>query len=278
MTNFSSLPIDPGTLHRYDSFPAHSIPPRPVDVWLPPNYRPAHRYPVLYMHDGQNLFFPGHSYGGVPWDVHRAAARLIEAGTLAGVIIVGVWNAGANRWGEYLPQKPATPAGRAFMARFPDRVPGALSADAYLHFLVDELKPVIDARYATLPDQPHTHIMGSSMGGLISLYALTEYPHVFGGAGCVSTHWVAGEDMLVDYFGEVLPRPGAHKLYFDYGTETADAAYEPWQLRMDEHLRRAGYTPDQDWVTRKFPGAEHSERAWRERVHIPLSFLLGRSA
>ena len=117
--------------------------------------------------------------------------------------------------------------------------------------------------------------MGSSMGGLISLYAICEYPQVFGGAGCVSTHWLAGENMLVDYFGAALPDPIDHKLYFDYGTETLDADYEPYQLRMDERLAARGYERDQNWVTRKFPGAEHSEVAWRTRVRIPLEFLLG---
>ncbi len=124
--------------------------------------------------------------------MHVAATRLIEAGTLPGVIIVGLWNIGANRWGEYLPQKPAdTPAGRAFAARFADRLPGERYSDAYLRFLVEELKPFIDAHYSTRPDQPNTFVMGSSMGGLISLYAICEYPQIFGGAGCVSTHWLA---------------------------------------------------------------------------------------
>ena len=84
----------------------------------------------------------------------------------------------------------------------------------------------------------------------------------------------AGENMLVDYFGAALPNPIDHKLYFDYGTETADAAYEPYQQRMDEHLAARGYERGRNWITQKFDGAEHSERAWRERVHLPLEFLL----
>jgi predicted alpha/beta superfamily hydrolase len=228
------------------------------------------------MHDGQNLFFPGYSFGGEPWNIDKAIVRLMDEGKISGAIVVGVSNLGSNRWSEYLPQKPVeTPAGYEFAARFPDRLPKTSYADDYLRFLVSELKPFIDATYRTLHGQPHTFVMGSSMGGLISLYALTEYPQVFGGAGCLSTHWVAGENLIVDYFGGVLPKPGANRLYFDFGTETADAAYEPFQTRMDEHMRAAGYTFGKDWVTRKFPGAEHSERAWRERVHIPLEFLLG---
>ncbi len=274
--NFVNLHHTPGSLLRYEDFPSGRVPSRHIDIWLPPGYDEGlGRYPVLYMHDGQNLFLPGYSYGGIPWGVDQVVARLMAEGKLRGVIVVGVWNAGANRWGEYLPQKPAeTPEGRAFMVRFADRLPGAVYSDSYLEFLVAELKPFIDATFRTLPGQPHTFVMGSSMGGLISLYALCKYPQVFGGAGCLSTHWVAGENQMVDYFGAALPRPGAHKLYFDYGTETADAAYEPFQLRMDDHLRRAAFTPRQDWLTLKFEGAEHSERSWHERVHIPLEFLL----
>jgi len=118
-------------------------------------------------------------------------------------------------------------------------------------------------------------VMGSSMGGLISLYAVSEYPHVFGGAGCVSTHWPAGGDLLVDAMASTLPPASTHKLYFDFGTETLDSEYEPFQQRMDSHLRQAGYVENKNWLTLKFDGAEHSEKSWRERVEIPLAFLLG---
>jgi predicted alpha/beta superfamily hydrolase len=270
------LPDGRSFIRRHADFPSRYVPARDIDVWCPPDYTANDtHYPVLYMHDGQNLFLPGYSYGGIPWDVHVAATRLIETGVIPGVIIVGVWNVGGNRWGEYLPQQPAdTPAGRAIAAQFADRFSGAVCSDAYLKFLVEEVKPFIDATYRTQPDQAHTFVMGSSMGGLISLYAVCQYPRVFGGAGCVSTHWVAGENLMVDYFGAVLPNPIDHRLYFDYGTETADAAYEPFQVRMDDHLAARGYVREKNWITRKFDGAEHSERAWRERVHIPLEFLL----
>ena len=160
------------------------------------------------------LFLPGYSYEGEPWAVDKAIVLLMDDGKIPGAIVVGIWNVGGNRWGEYLPQKPAeTPEGRAFAARFPDRLPGELYADAYLKFLVDELKPFIDSTYRTLPDQYHTFVMGSSMGGLISLYDITEYPQVFSGAGCVSTHWVARENLMVDYFASVLSKPGKQNLF-----------------------------------------------------------------
>jgi pimeloyl-ACP methyl ester carboxylesterase len=113
------------------------------------------------------------------------------------------------------------------------------------------------------------------MGGLISLYAICEYPEVFGGAGCVSTHWPAVEGVIAPYLVENLPDPATHRLYFDYGTDTLDALYQPTQFLVDEVVAGAGYTRDVNWVTRKFPGAAHDERSWAQRVSIPLRFLLG---
>lgn len=113
---------------------------------------------------------------------------------------------------------------------------------------------------------------------MIVLYGLCEYPQVFGGAGCLSTHWPAGEGAMIEYLRTALPVPGTHKLYFDHGTHTLDATYEAFQVQVDELLRARGYADGTHWIMRRFPGHEHSERAWRERVHIPLAFLLGGEA
>jgi predicted alpha/beta superfamily hydrolase len=174
-----------------------------------------------------------------------------------------------------MPQKPVeSPEGQAVLAQLARERGGVPRSDSYLRFLVDELKPLVDAHYRTLPGRQHTFVMGSSMGGLISLYAVEEYLDVFGGAGCLSTHWPAGGNLLVDAMGARLPRPGAHRLYFDYGTATLDADYEPYQVRMNGHLEAAGYSRGRDWMTGKFEGAEHNEGAWRARVETPLRFLL----
>jgi hypothetical protein len=113
------------------------------------------------------------------------------------------------------------------------------------------------------------------MGGLVSLYAVLERPEVFGGAGCVSIHWPLADGLVVDYLAGRLPEPGAHRLYFDFGTTTLDAAYEPYQRRADAILRGRGWREGRDWMSFKDPGAEHSERAWRARLEVPLRFLLG---
>ena len=141
--------------------------------------------------------------------------------------------------------------------------------------MVTELKPFIDATYRTLAGPADTFVMGSSMGGLISAYAIAEYPDMFGGAACVSTHWPAADGAVIDYLAGHLPDPASHRLYFDYGTATLDALYEPYQQRMDAVMRRSGYVEGQNWVTLKFDGAEHNEQAWRQRAALPLQFLLG---
>jgi predicted alpha/beta superfamily hydrolase len=167
-----------------------------------------------------------------------------------------------------------SPAGKPLLDFFMREKGGPPHSGNYLRFLVEELKPAMDAQYRTMPDQPHTLVMGSSMGGLASLNALECYPQVFGGAACLSTHWPAGGNLLVDDLAAHLPPPGSHRLYFDYGTATLDALYEPFQTRFDAQLAAAGYTNGKDWMTLKFEGAEHCEAAWRQRVEIPLRFLL----
>lgn len=269
------MPVNPPI--RHPDFPSRNIPPREVDVWLPPGYTEGRaRYPVLYMHDGQNLFESVIPPGKTPWRVDEALAGLVDSGEARAAIIVGVWNSG-ERWREYAPQKPferiVDPVARA---RYMERAGGISYSDRYLAFLVGELKPFIDAEYRTLTARSDTVVMGSSMGGLISLYAISEYPEVFGASGSVSTHWPAGGAELVDAMADGLPDPASHRLYFDYGTETLDAVYEPFQLRMDARLTAAGYTRGDNWLTMKFDGAAHHETSWAARVHLPLAFVLGR--
>jgi predicted alpha/beta superfamily hydrolase len=264
-----------GFITRHADWSSQDVTPRPVDVWCPPEYATAAaRYPVIYMHDGKWLFDSALLDGGVDWGIDEAMTRLIKDKHVPGAIVVGIWSS-PQRARDYMPQKPLeTPEGQTLLERFRTNEGGDPASDRYLQFLVKEVKPFIDQTYRTLPDQPHTSVMGSSMGGLISLYALVEYPEIFGGAGCLSTHWPIGENLLVDYLGRALPPAGRHRLYFDFGTAGLDAAYEPFQQRMDTFVRAAGYAHGRDWLTRKFEGGEHTEAAWRDRVHLPLGLLL----
>lgn len=265
-----------GTIVDYELFASHHVDPRKVQVWLPPGYARdvSKRYPVVYMHDGQNLFDPETAYGGIDWGIDETMTRLIAEGRARAAIVVGIWNT-PKRFAEYMPQKAVSTDLVTMLDGVPPLKREQLLADDYLRFLVKELKPFIDRSYRTQPGANDTSIMGSSMGGLISIYAISEYPSVFGRAAGVSTHWPAGDGIAIDYFARHLPDPRTHKLYFDYGTRTLDAQYAPYQQRMDDVLRKGGYVEGRNWITRRFEGAEHSERSWRLRVDKPLVFLLG---
>jgi predicted alpha/beta superfamily hydrolase len=141
---------------------------------------------------------------------------------------------------------------------------------------VTELKPFIDKTYRTKPGRSDTFTMGASMGGLISAYAMIEYPEVFGGAGCLSTGWPAANGAVIEYLRHHAPDPSTHRFYFDLGTASLDAMFPPWQARADSVVRAAGYVAGKSFLSRTFEGAEHNERAWRDRLEIPLRFLLGR--
>lgn len=257
-------------------------------IWLPSDYSPEKKYAVLYMHDGQMLFDSSTTWTKQEWRVDETMNRLSAENEIRDAIVVGIPNNSAYRWAEYLPQ--------AILDSIPSAIRGPLVrkwlqgkplGDAYLRFIVEELKPYIDQEYATLPDAANTLVMGSSMGGIISLYAISEYPDVFGGAGCLSTHWPLGlpgitdDDIAFDvpgafrkYLQDNLPSPLNHRIYFDYGSETLDSLYKPHQLLVDSIMMYKGYTAE-NWITREFRGEAHTERSWADRLHIPLQFLLG---
>jgi len=257
------------------------VPGRTIQLWLPPGYAAGEaRYPVLYMHDGQNIYDEPAPFSGKSWLVHRALAAGIAKGTMRPAIIVGIWN-NDNSLGEYMAEAAlagapdaATEPGKDLFRGLPLKRE-SVAGDAYLRFIAEELKPRIDARYRTLSDRRNTLLMGSSMGGLISAYALSRYPSVFGGAACLSTSWPIGGGFAADWFVKHLPGPRKHKLYFDYGTGTNDGAIEPFQLKVDAAAQAAGYGP-RNYRSLPWPGHMHTESAWAERVHVPLEFMLGR--
>ncbi|MGV6800899.1 MAG: alpha/beta hydrolase [bacterium] len=268
-----------GGVYHYENFPSKNIIPRQISVWLPPGYKaqPARRYPVLYMHDGQNLFDPAYSsYSHEEWGMDETMTRLIKEGQIEPAIIVGIWSIPETRFLELMPQQAVTKENIALVqVSYPQAGMENLLGDKYLHFITDELKPFIDQQYRTLPDQPHSFIMGSSMGGLMSCYAIAQRPDIFAGAACLSSHWPVGDGVVVEWMGDHFPSPETHKIYFDYGTETLDAAYEPYQRRVDAYALAAGYVTNDSMLSVKFEGHPHSETAWKVRVNVPLQFLLG---
>lgn len=284
--NAGPLPALPevavGRIERLPPQPSLHVDPRLVDVWLPADYNPAKRYNVLYVHDGQMLFDAAKSWNKQAWDIHLTVDRLVKAGRIPDTLVVGVWNAGALRHSEYYPAKFLPFVKQPMRQLFIDKaLQGKPRSDAYLRYLVEELKPAIDARYATRPGREHTFIMGSSMGGLISIYAMNEYPQVFGGAAGVSTHWVGSHEAnshlplaAFSYLRDHLADPASHRLYMDHGTTELDALYGPYQVFVDQIVKDRGYTVANS-MSRVFEGTGHNEKAWAARVEVPLLFMMG---
>jgi len=264
--------------------------PRRVVVWFPPSYRArGPKHAVLYMHDGQNLFDKATAGYGMEWEIDEHLSQLIAEKKVRPTIVVGIWNT-PKRLQEYVPSKAFTTLPAAYREKVRALYGGDPLSDGYLKFIVNELKPAIDKRFNVRTDRANTVIMGSSMGALISLYAIDEYPKVFGGAGMMSTHWplvinpdgkpVSEQDYEVvsatfeRYLAPALPSPRTHRLYFDHGTETLDAVYKRYQDRVDAVVARRGYVQGKNWLTRNYPGQKHNEISWASRVDVPLQFLL----
>lgn len=283
--------VSVGKLVRLPQLKSDHVPSRPVDVWLPEGYPSAGPYAVLYMHDGQVLFDAKKSWNGQSWQVAETAHQLQQQAQVRPFIVVGIHNIGEARHSEYFPQKPFLSLPEAEQQKLYqlERAPGVtlfakqVYSDNYLKFLVNELKPYIDQNFATDASRNATFIMGSSMGGLISWYAQTEYPDVFMGAAALSTHWPGTwtlennpiPDAFLAHLAQHLPAVGQHKWYFDHGDQTLDALYPGLQRRVDQLFLDKGFKAPW-WQSEFFPGTDHSEVAWAARLAIPLRFLLAK--
>ena len=285
-----SIKLSNGTIKRIDSFPSKYVRPRNVDVWLPNDYDDTKKYAVLYMHDGQMLFDGEMTWNKQEWKVDEIVGSLQKEQKIRDCIVVAIWNHSDIRHTDYYPQKPFDLLPQKFKdsivetgsKQFATAFKG-LNSDNYLKFIVEELKPYIDANFSVYKNPDNTLISGSSMGGLISMYALWEYPEVFGGAACLSTHWPGFmpqenspvPESFFTYLQENLPSPTTHKIYFDYGTKTLDEFYLPYQHRLDEVLKLKGYD-ESNSRNLKFEGHDHSENSWTQRFQMPVQFLLNK--
>jgi pimeloyl-ACP methyl ester carboxylesterase len=251
-------------------------PTRHVEIWLPPGYddTPTRLYPVLYMHDGQNLFDPRIANTGVDWGVDEAVVRLADESVIPPIIVVGVWST-AERGPEYSPWHNA-----------PD----------YARFLIAELMPRVNAAFRTQTGPRNTAVMGSSMGGLLSFYLVTHHPDVFGACGCISTHFPLSEAVMsrvfprsagntatpdtVPYVLRDIERgarvPPGTRYWFDFGSQGLDSAYAPTHTAVRTWLLGQGLVEGRDFVVRRYEGATHNEASWRARLDDPLTFLFGR--
>lgn len=285
-----------GTVTRLSVYSTYLNDNMTVDVWMPEGYTEGEHYPVVYTHDGQNLFDPSMQPSGVVWEVDRACGRLAADPDFAMPIIVGISNREALRPNDLFPEKSLNYISPDDVAHtfIYYNLNNTFYGDEYAAFIARELKPLIDSLFATEPSRSHTFVMGSSMGGLASLYIMCEYPELFGGAACLSTHWVGSlvfnangamiDDevcafAMLDYMSDNLPVDTPHRLYLDQGTVDWDACYQKYEVIAREIAREKGYREDNSRLyTHTAIGAGHNQWYWQQRVNLPLGFLLSKSA
>lgn len=281
--------VSSGKLEVYKDFSSKYVTARTVEVWLPDGYNSNTKYAVLYMHDGQTLFDNNTTWNKQSWEIDEMATKLMQEKNVKPFIVVGIYNGGKTRHSDYFPQKPYENLNieeKQFVTnqlKEKGRIETNFKpiSDNYLKFLVQELKPMIDKTYSVAKDKENTFIMGSSMGGLISMYAMIEYPKVFGGAACLSTHWPGIfntennpiPNAFYQYLKKNIKKIKSNKIYFDYGDKTLDEMYPPLQKEVDLIFKNKGFK-DKNWQTHFFEGEDHSEKAWSKRLDIPLKFLL----
>jgi|GEM_PF-14186 len=243
---------------------------RNVTIWLPEGYDddPERRYPVIYMHDGQNLFDPRIANTGIDWGVDEAMTAGVREGRFEPAIVVGVWSS-PQRFTEYSPWH---------------------AAPQYARFLIEELMPRVNAGFRTLQGPENTFAAGASMGGLLSFYLVKDHPEVFGACGCLSTPFLlsdaygaTGPDAatadatpyIVRDIEQGAPLPPGARFFFDFGTGTLDAGYAPSHAIVRDWLLGEGLVEGEDFRIEVYAGANHSEAAWRARLIDQLEWMLG---
>jgi len=234
---------------------AGDILPRDIIILLPDGYKNStERYPVLYMHDGQNIFDPSTVGFGVDWQIDEALDSLTRQGKVQKMIVVGIYNS-PNRRDEY----SNSPLG-----------------DEYMKFLVNRVKPMIDSIYRTKPERDFTWTAGSSMGGLISFMLLWEYNDVFSKAGSFSPAFKIDRFDYVSTVQRTAHKKKSFKLYIDNGGVGLESRLQPGIDEMIALLKEIGYKEGTDFITVFDPTAEHNEPAWAKRVPAFLINMFGK--
>ena len=255
-----------GNIQRHRRFPSKILGNRrEVLVYLPPGYRrfSRKRYPVLYLHDGQNVFDAATSFAGVEWGVDETAQRLIRLKLIEPIIIVAVANIGEDRIHEYAP----TPGVIELKAKAKKRSRG--QARVYARFLIEELKPYIDRKYRTRPEGEFTGLGGSSLGGLATLAIGISFPKAFTRLIVMSPS-IWWDDFAIYRLVENIEDKPALKIWLDTGT--AEPGWQQGRGLRDRLVER-GWQVDGDLMYTEIEGADHSEGAWAVRVDPALRFL-----
>lgn len=245
------------------------------DVFLPEQYG-EQAMPVLYMHDGQNIFDSTHTWMHQEWQVDEAVARLSERGEIRTPIVVGIYN-DEDRGIDYMPSNYydlLTPEERVKGLNLEGFDVPEPHSKAYLDFICHTLKPHIDSLYCTLPDRCNTAMMGSSMGALVSVYAAAYCPEYFG--CCMGLSFPALEQIWPLQQAALRANTDTlTRLYIDTGDAGLDAEFFPTFYELEPILRANGYS-DRNLLVRIFPGEDHNETCWAKRVEIPIRWAFSR--
>lgn len=246
-----------GNVEYLENIQSGILAPRDLIIWLPPSYYTTFEkeYPVLYLHDGQNIFDPKTCSFGYDWRFDEVADSLIKLGEIEELIIVGIYNT-KFRWQEYSPGD---------------------TGSAYMKLIVHKIKPLLDSLYRTFPQRENTFVGGSSMGGLISFMLIWEYPEIFSKALCVSPAFKIENIDYVSVIQNYSNKKKPVKIYFDNGGIGLEEKLQPGIDEMMNTLNSKGYKLNQDFVWYKFENAQHSERDWAKRVWRMLKFLSDRN-
>ncbi|MCG9880322.1 MAG: hypothetical protein MH472_06960 [Bacteroidia bacterium] len=272
-----------GFLWRYEKVPSKFVAPRNVDVWLPEDYKSdgSVKYSVLYVHDGQNLFYPAVSFSGEEWGLDEAMDSLLRLGQIRRTIVVGIWNT-PSRLLEYTPDDKYNPQDSVKVNKPKWEMSAPTMPNAYLKFIFEELKPMIDSSFYTKTDMKNTFMMGAGMAGLISLNAFCKYPDVIKGIAGIGMQWpVSFQEKreveiqrYIDFYGHYLPNPALHKIYFDVDASHKNAWNMRQQEYLDEQIYANAYQANKNFLSLIFDDKLKQESEWRKRLGIPLYFLL----
>ncbi len=276
-----------GRLVEVERIAVPGLPDQRLTIWLPPGYDTVRRrYPVLYMHDGHNLFELKNSNFNKIWAADQAMLAAMATGQVEPHIIVGIWAPGNDRYRQYLPRTAWLAASPQLRGRMDALAGGPVISNRYLAWLAGPLKQQIDRSYRTRTGARDTAIAGSSMGGPMSCYAFVMRPRIYGRAACISTHWplvmpqpgeAADPERLAlhqRWFVDRLGRPDGRRLWLDIGTGTLDAFYPPYQAAVEAGIAAKGWKRGRDWQGKTYEGAEHEENAWARRLPEILTWLL----
>ena len=278
--------VNEGHLDFIASFPSMHVDARPVAIWQSPLSDPNKEHVLIILHDGQMLFDQAITWNHEEWHIDEHLSALEKKFTHLDFLVVGIYNNGSKRHAEYFPEKPFLQLPQAFQDSIYDHTKRnnqplfstSIYSDRYLHFITSEIIPYVRKNYVETTIE-NTWIGGASMGGLISWYALNEYPDIFGKALCFSTHWPGvwpQDDPFLKVFKSFenyqrnCKTASAPVYYFDHGDQTLDQYYAPYQSRIDTLLKSKGVS----YHSLIYPQTDHSERSWSSHFSHAVELLL----